>query len=101
VVRKRHAAKLLAITVPALDRWIDLGRIPAKPLPSAPSRSGVPIDVLVDLAVACRHVAGARRLAAALDQLDERAWRTKAVTDAHHLIEAVTLLGAGTTRGAT
>jgi hypothetical protein len=48
-VPKRRAAALLAVSVPALERWITAGRLPVAARPGS-SREEIDADALVDLA---------------------------------------------------
>lgn len=49
-VPKRRAAALLGVTVPALERWIERGRLPVARRPGS-SREEIDADALVELAV--------------------------------------------------
>ena len=95
--RKRVAAKLLQISVPALDRWIQEGLLATVASPSAPSRSELPTRELVAVAAEARtvhHVTGSSRpVGVALRSLREQRWREHEVANACTLVAFTTGIG--------
>jgi hypothetical protein len=74
-VPKRRAAALLGVTVPALERWIERGRLPVVRRPGL-ARQEIDADAVFDLAVEVTRLRelGAQHgvLAAAFERLAER-----------------------------
>jgi transcriptional regulator with XRE-family HTH domain len=74
-VPKRRVAAILGVTVPALERWIERGRLPVVRKPGL-AREEIDADAVFDLAVEVTRLReqGVRRgvLAAAFERLAER-----------------------------
>lgn len=50
LVRKRVAARLLGVSVQALDRWVAKGELPTEPIAEGSGRKAVRTDALLDVA---------------------------------------------------
>lgn len=75
LVRKTVAARLLGVSVQALDRHVAKGRIPTEPIAEGSTRSAIPTAPLLDIAYE-QAIADRDSLAAAIDAARERRWRT-------------------------
>ena len=77
-VPKRVAARLLGVSVTALDRWIDRGYLPAVAPPRASKRLGVETSPLLELATRVHRLRRAGRSRAVLSQaIRELGWRER------------------------
>lgn len=77
-VPKRAAARLLGVSVTALDRWIDRGFLPVVASPRGSRRLAVETGPLLDLAAGVRRLRRAGRSRAVLSEaLRELGWRER------------------------
>lgn len=77
-VPKRAAARLLGISVTALDRWIDRGYLPVVTSPRSSKRLGVETRSLLDLATAVWRLRRAGRSHAVISAaVRELRWRAR------------------------
>lgn len=75
-VPKRAAARLLGVSVTALDRWVDRGQLPAVSASPAATRLGIETGPLLDLATQVRRLRRAGSSHAVLSQaIRELGWQ--------------------------
>lgn len=75
LVRKTVAARLLGVSVQALDRHVAKGAIPTEPIADGSTRSAIPTGPLLDIAYE-QAIAAADSLASAVDAARQRHDRT-------------------------
>jgi hypothetical protein len=83
LVRKTVAARLLGVSVQAIDRHVAAGRIATEPIAPGASRSAIPIRPLLDIAYE-QHL-GRTSLARALENAAARRARTTEFLTARNL----------------
>lgn len=104
LIRKRVAARLLGVSVQALDRWVARGDLPAEPIAEGARRSAIPIgdllDLAVEVAVVRREAApGARVITLAAAARARRHRLTRELLSTHNLIvDSHILMAAARTR---
>src|SRR5262245_29670127 len=77
-VPKRAAARLVGVSVTALDRWIDRGYLPVVASPQSSKRLGVESGPFLDLATSVRRLRQAGRSHAVLSEaVRELGWRER------------------------
>jgi hypothetical protein len=84
LVRKSVAAKLLGVSVQAIDRHVAKGTIPTEPIAEGSTRSAIPIGPLLDIAYE-QQIATEDSLAAAIDEARVRRLRTTEFITARNL----------------
>lgn len=89
LVRKTVAAKLLGVSVQALDRHVAKGRIPVEPIAPGAKRSAIPIAPLLDIAYE-QALSDGLSLADAIDAARERRWKEIEFRSACNLISFAT-----------
>lgn len=85
LVRKRVAARLLGVSVQALDRWIAKGVIPVEPIAEGSTRTAIPTEAVVAIAAELAWLADDASLGRAIDAWRLRRWREVEYMSARNL----------------